>query len=303
MIKFEHYPVMLNEVIENLNIKKDGLYVDGTIGGAGHAIEICKKGGRLIGIDRDETALKVAGERLKKYEPELVHSNFANIKEVLGERKIDGAILDLGVSSYQLDEASRGFSYHNEANLDMRMDTSQELTAEIVINTYGEKELYRIIKEYGEERFAKSIARNIVKNRPIKTTIELVEIIKKSIPPKNRFADKHPAKRTFQAIRIEVNCELSSIKNAIKDFAGCLNPGARLAIISFHSLEDRIVKEEFNNLANSKCTCPSNLPLCACNANKIEFKLITKKPILPTKQELETNNRSHSAKLRVIEKI
>ena len=294
---------MLNEVIENLNIKKNGIYVDGTIGGAGHAIEICKSGGALIGIDRDKTALNAASKRLKEYSPELHHSNFTNIKEILNGREIDGAILDLGVSSHQLDESSRGFSYHNEANLDMRMDSTQELTAEIIVNTYDEKELCRIIKEYGEERFAKSIARNIVKNRPIRTTIELSEIIKKSIPPKIRFNDKHPSKRTFQAIRIEVNNELGSIKSAIKDFAQSLNYGGRLAVISFHSLEDRIVKEEFNNLANPKCTCPPNLPICGCNAKNLEFRLITKKPILPSPTELKKNPRSHSAKLRIIEKI
>ncbi|MCL2740357.1 MAG: 16S rRNA (cytosine(1402)-N(4))-methyltransferase RsmH [Oscillospiraceae bacterium] len=302
-MKFTHYPVMLNEVIENLNVKKDGLYVDGTLGGGGHALEICKAGGKLIGIDRDKTALEAANERLKEYQPELVHSNFADITEILKERKIDGAILDLGVSSHQLDEISRGFSYHSEATLDMRMDTTQELTAEIVVNTYSEKELAKIIKEYGEERFAKSIARNIVKNRPIKTTTELSEIIKKSIPARIRFADKHPAKRTFQAIRIEVNSELSSIKMAIKDFAAHLAPGGRLCIISFHSLEDRIVKEEFARLAKPRCTCPPSLPICGCNALAPEFKLITKKPITPSPTELSQNPRSHSAKLRVLEKL
>jgi len=303
MSEFKHIPVLLAEVIEGLNIKENGLYVDGTIGGAGHTIEICRRGGMIIGIDRDEEALKVARERLKKFDIELVHSNFMNIKEILGDRKIDGAILDLGVSSYQLDEAERGFSYHNEAKLDMRMDKSQELTAEIVVNTYEESELSRILKEYGEERYARQIARNIIKNRPIKTTIKLVEVIKRSIPAKVRFADKHPAKRTFQAIRIEVNGELDSIKYAIKDFADCLNAGGRLVIITFHSLEDRIVKEEFNNLANPKCVCPPSLPICGCGADKSNFRLITKKPIIPSEKEIKENIRSHSAKLRIIERV
>jgi len=296
---FKHTPVMLDEAIYNLQIKEGGLYVDGTIGGGSHALEICKLGGFLIGIDRDNAAIEASEEKLKKYAPELIHSQFSSIKEILGERKVDGAILDLGVSSYQLDEIGRGFSYRNEGRLDMRMDLSQALTAEGVVNTYSESELARIIKTYGEERFAKQIARNIVKNRPIQTTLQLVEIIKKSVP----YQDKHPAKRTFQALRIEVNSELAEIASAITGFANSLNPHGRLAIISFHSLEDRIVKEEFKQLATPKCTCPPNLPICTCNVNKTDFKIITKKPITPTPEELESNPRSHSAKLRILERL
>ena len=309
-MEFIHKPVLLEECIEGLNIKPDGIYVDGTLGGAGHSKEIIKrlstKEGILIGIDRDEEALKAAGEKLKDYSNvKYVHGNHDDIKNLLeniGIYAVDGILLDLGVSSYQLDERSRGFSYIGDARLDMRMDKSQELTAEYVVNNYTEEELANIIYEYGEERFARNIASNIVKqrkNKKIETTFELVDIIKKSIPL-SKQNDGHPAKRTFQAIRIEVNDEIKPLYNTVKQSIEMLKDGGRLCIITFHSLEDRAVKKAFQE-AEGKCTCPKYLPYCVCGC-KSEGKIINKKPIIATKEEQEKNSRSKSAKLRIFEK-
>ena len=309
-MKFEHKPVLLQECIEGLQIKPNGIYVDGTMGGAGHSIEIVKRlsdDGLLIGIDRDEEALKASKERLEKYKNvTYVHDNHDNIKEILQKLKInqvDGILLDLGVSSYQLDERNRGFSYLGENELDMRMDKSQELTAKRVVNYYSEKELANIIYEYGEERFSRQIAKNICnyrKEKTINTTKELVDIIEKSIP-KSKQNDGHPAKRTFQAIRIEVNNEIKPLYNTVKDCIDCLKPQGRLCIITFHSLEDRAVKNAYIE-AKGKCTCPPDLPYCVCGAKTLG-KMITKKPIIATKEEQEENSRSKSAKLRIFEKI
>lgn len=308
---FKHISVLLNECIEGLKIKNDGIYVDCTLGGAGHSSVILQhlgENGRLIGIDQDKDALKAAGERLKDFNnATLVHSNFENLKNVLDNLEIDGVdgiLIDLGVSSYQLDNAERGFSYMQDAPLDMRMNREEEFSAYEVINTYTAEQLFRIIKEYGEEKFAKRIADFIVKAREeksIETTFELVEIIKSAIPAKARREGPHPAKRTFQAIRIEVNRELAIISNTIKDGVEKLNKGGRMAIITFHSLEDRIVKKTYKDLTNP-CTCPSSLPVCVCN-NKPIVKIITRKPIEASEEELEYNPRSRSAKLRVIEKL
>lgn len=308
-MEFKHKPVMLAESIEGLKIKSDGIYVDGTLGGAGHSKEIIKKltsQGKLVGIDRDEEALEAAKNNLKEFSNiTYVHDNHDNIKNILSQLyidKVDGILLDLGVSSYQLDERNRGFSYLGENILDMRMDKSQELTAETVVNQYSEQELANLIYEYGEERFSRQIARNICKAReeePIKTTKELTEIIERSIP-KSKQKDGHPAKRTFQAIRIEVNNEIKPLYNTIKDCIECLNEGGRLCVITFHSLEDRAVKNAFIE-AQGKCTCPSDLPYCVCGAKSLG-KIITKKPITATKEELEENIRSKSAKLRIFEK-
>ena len=309
-MKFEHKPVMLQECIEGLQIKPNGIYVDGTMGGAGHSIEIVKrlsKDGRLIGIDRDEEALKASKERLAEYKNvTYIHDNHDNIKEILQKleiNQVDGILLDLGVSSYQLDERNRGFSYLGENELDMRMDKGQELTAKRVVNYYSEKELANIIYEYGEERFSRQIAKNICnyrKEKTINTTKELVDIIEKSIP-KSKQNDGHPAKRTFQAIRIEVNNEIKPLYNTVKDCIDCLKPQGRLCIITFHSLEDRAVKNAYIE-AKGKCTCPSDLPYCVCGAKTLG-KIITKKPIIATKEEQEENSRSKSAKLRIFEKI
>ena len=304
-MEFNHIPVLLKECIEELKIKEDGIYVDGTMGGAGHSIEIVKRlseKGLLIGIDRDGDAINVAKDRLKKFKNvEYYNDNHDNIKNILNGRKVDGILLDLGVSSYQIDDESRGFSYTKETNLDMRMDKTQSLTAEKVINTYSEDDLANIIFEYGEEKFARKIARNICeyrKEKDIKTTKQLVEIIEKSIPYKE---DGHPAKRTFQAIRIEVNNEIKPLYNTITDSIECLKQGGRLCVITFHSLEDRAVKKAYaDNIG--KCTCPKDLPYCICG-NKKMGEIITKKPIIPTKEEIEKNPRSKSAKLRVFEKI
>lgn len=308
-MEFKHLPVMLNEVIEGLNIKPNGIYVDGTLGGAGHSKEILKKlsnEGKLIGIDRDEEALKAAKENLKDFTNVIyVHDNHDNIKNILKElniEKVDGILLDLGVSSYQLDERNRGFSYLGDNSLDMRMDKSQNIDAKFVVNTYKEDDLSKIIYEYGEERFSRQIAKNIClyrKNKKIETTKELVEIIEKSIPA---FAKKdgHPAKRTFQAIRIEVNNEIKPLYNTVKDSIEVLKPCGRLAIITFHSLEDRAVKNAFME-ASGKCTCPSDLPYCVCGAKKVG-NIITKKPIVASIKEQEENSRSKSAKLRIFEK-
>ena len=309
-MKFEHKPVLLQECIEGLQIKPDGIYVDGTMGGAGHSIEIVKRlsnKGKLIGVDRDEEALKASKERLAEYtNVTYVHDNHDNIKEILqklGINQVDGILLDLGVSSYQLDERNRGFSYLGENELDMRMDKSQELTAKKIVNYYSEKELANIIYEYGEERFSRQIAKNICnyrKEKTINTTKELVDIIEKSIP-KSKQNDGHPAKRTFQAIRIEVNNEIKPLYNTVKDCIDCLKPQGRLCIITFHSLEDRAVKNAYIE-AKGKCTCPPDLPYCVCGAKTLG-KIITKKPIIATKEEQEENSRSKSAKLRIFEKI
>ena len=308
-MNFEHKPVLLKECIEGLNINPNGIYVDGTLGGAGHSIEIIKKlsnKGLLIGIDRDEEALKASKERLSKYQNVIyVHDNHDNIKEILQELKIDkvdGILLDLGDSSYQLDEKNRGFSYLGENELDMRMDKNQDLTAKVVVNEYTEKELANIIYEYGEERFSRQIAKNICqyrKQKTINTTKELVEIIEKSIP-KSKQNDGHPAKRTFQAIRIEVNNELKPLYNTVMDSIECLKPEGRLCIITFHSLEDRAVKNAYID-AKGKCTCPSDLPYCVCGAKSLG-KIITRKPVIASEQEQEENSRSKSAKLRIFEK-
>lgn len=308
---FVHKSVLLYECIEGLNIKENGIYVDGTLGGAGHSSEIIKrlsKTGRLIGIDRDTDALEAAKEKLKDFENvTYYHGNHDNIKEILSNLKIDkvdGILLDLGVSSYQLDERNRGFSYLGENILDMRMDKTQELDAKFVINNYKEEDLAKIIFEYGEERFSRQIAKNICterKTKEIKTTKQLVEIIEKSIPAKFKNKDSHPAKRTFQAIRIEVNDEIKPLYQTVVDSIDCLKSGGRLCIITFHSLEDRAVKNAYND-QEGKCICPPGLPYCACGAVK-KGKNITKKPIIPTKEEMKENSRSKSAKLRIFEKI
>lgn len=310
-MNFVHKSVLLDECIEGLNIKPNGIYVDGTLGGAGHSSEIIKKlsdQGKLIGIDRDDEALKAAKERLKEYSNvTYYHGNHDDIKEILEDlniEKVDGILLDLGVSSYQLDERNRGFSYLGENVLDMRMDKTQKLDAKIVVNNYKEEELAKIIYDYGEERFSRQIAKNICierKKQEITTTKQLVDIIEKSIPAKFRSKDSHPAKRTFQAIRIEVNDEIKPLYQTVLNSIECLKPGGRLCIITFNSLEDRAVKNAYID-AEGKCICPPGLPYCACGAIK-KGKIITKKPILPTKEEMENNSRSKSAKLRIFEKI
>lgn len=308
-MEFKHQPVLLEECITGLNIKKDGIYVDGTLGGAGHSYEIAKqlsKEGRIIGIDRDEEALLAAKKKLKDYSNiTYLHGNHDNIEELLqgiGINQVDGILLDLGVSSYQLDERARGFSYMGDSILDMRMDQTQKLTAQIVINEYPEEKLASIIEDYGEEKFAKKIAATIVKQRqiqPIQTTMQLVEIIKKSIPLAKQ-KEGHPAKRTFQAIRIEVNNEIEPLKETITQCVTCLKQGGRLCVITFHSLEDRAVKQAYLEL-EGKCTCPKDLPYCVCGYHS-EGKIINKKPIIASKQEQEENTRSKSAKLRIFEK-
>lgn len=309
-IQFHHVPVMLMPCIEALSINENGIYADGTLGGAGHSTEIAKRlsGGLLIGFDRDPAAIKVSSSRLAPFGERinLVNRNFSEVKTVLRElqiRGLDGALLDLGVSSHQLDEASRGFSYMHDAPLDMRMNPNDALSAYDVVNRYSEEQLCDIIFSYGEERWAKRIAEFIIKERtssPITTTGQLVEVIKKAVPKSARKDGPHPAKRTFQAIRIEVNNELGGLKQAVIDFADSLNPGGRLAIITFHSLEDRIVKTAFRELEKG-CTCPADYPICVCG-KKSAGKVITRKPILPDEQELEMNPRARSAKLRVFEK-
>lgn len=306
-MKFEHIPVLLNETIEGLNIKRDGIYVDGTIGGAGHSKKIIERlsmEGMLIGIDRDEEALKAAEKNLEGYKNfKLVHGNHDDIKQILEDlkiEKVDGILLDLGVSSYQLDEKERGFSYLGDNELDMRMDKTQKLTAKTVVNTYSEEELSEIIYKYGEERFSRVIAKNICiqrKIKPIETTGELVKIIEKSKP---FTKEGHPAKKTFQAIRIEVNDELKPLHNTVMDSIECLNENGRLCIITFHSLEDRAVKEAYIE-AQGKCKCPKDLPYCVCGSKSLG-KIINKKPIEATEEEKEENSRSKSAKLRIFEK-
>lgn len=312
-MEFNHYSVLLNETIENLNIKPDGIYADGTLGGGGHAYQVASRlseKGRLIGIDQDADAIAAAGERLKEFGDKItiIRSNYANMKEELhriGVEKVDGIVLDLGVSSFQLDTPERGFTYRDEnAPLDMRMDDRQSLTAKDIVNGYSEMDLYRIIRHYGEDKFAKNIAKHIVQERakkPIETTGELTEIIRASIPMKVQVTGGHPAKRTFQAIRIELNKELEVLQNNLDDMIDLLNPGGRICIITFHSLEDRIVKTNFKRNENP-CTCPSDFPVCVCG-KKSKGKVVTRKPILPSEEELEVNSRSKSAKLRVFERV
>ncbi len=311
MSEFHHISVLLNECLEGLAIKPDGIYVDGTLGGAGHSGQIAKRltTGMLIGIDRDTVALKVAGERLAPYADrvKLVHANFCQIEKVLQELGIsgvDGILMDLGVSSPQLDEAERGFSYMADAPLDMRMNREDAITAKTVVNTWSQEELKRILYTYGEERYAPQIAGAICRARaqkPIETTLELVDIIRSAMPPAALREKQHPAKRSFQAIRIAVNDELDSVEKAMADAIPMLKPGGRLAVITFHSLEDRIVKTSMAEAAKG-CTCPPNFPVCVCG-NKPKVRLISRKPIVATQEELEVNPRSRSAKLRVCEKL
>lgn len=310
-LEFKHVSVLLDECIEGLNIKPDGIYVDGTLGGGGHSKEIAKRleNGMLVGIDQDKNAIKKAREVLKPYEDKVifVNDNFSNIKNILFKLNIegiDGLLLDLGVSSHQLDEGERGFSYKQDAKLDMRMNSKAKLSAWDIVNSYSEQELHRIIKDYGEERWAKRIAEFICierEEKTIDTTLELVEVIKKAIPSGARKGGPHPARRTFQAIRIEVNDELEIIKKTIMDAVKQMKRGGRICIITFHSLEDRIVKETFKELSLS-CVCPPELPVCMCD-KKREVKIITKKPIISTDEELGENSRARSAKLRIAEKI
>lgn len=309
-MKFRHIPVLLQETIDSLNIKKDGIYVDCTLGGGGHSREILKRlspKGKLIGIDEDISAIDAAKENLSEFQNVIyVHRNFCYIKEILNELEIssvDGILMDLGVSSYQLDNSDRGFSYMKDAPLDMRMDRDNSLSAYEVVNKYGREELYSILKDYGEEKFANRIVNSIVREReksPINTTLQLVDIIRRAIPMKFQ-KDGHPAKRTFQGIRIEVNKELKILDEALEDSVGKLGSGGRISVITFHSLEDRIVKSKFKNLENP-CTCPPDFPICVCNKKPV-VKLINKKPIVPTREEMERNPRSNSSKLRTAEKI
>lgn len=306
--EFKHIPIMLEQVLNGLDIKPDGIYVDGTLGGAGHSYEIAKRltdGGRLIGIDQDEAAIKAAGERLSEFGDRvtIVRNNYAqmvSILQSLGISYVDGILLDLGVSSYQLDTAERGFSYMEDAPLDMRMDTRQDKTAKDIVNNYSQAELTRIIRDYGEDRFAAKIADKIVtyrEKKTIETTGELVEIIKSAIPVKFRLTGGHPAKRTFQAIRIELNRELSVLEESIDGMIDLLADGGRMAVITFHSLEDRIVKSAFKR-AESPCTCPPDFPVCVCG-KKSKGSVVTRKPILPSIEEMEENPRAKSSKLRI----
>ena len=310
-MEFKHKSVLLYETVDQLNIKPDGIYVDGTLGGGGHSYEIASRlsdKGRLIGIDQDEDAIKAASERLKPFMDRvtIVRNNYCNMGKVLDELsidKVDGIMLDLGVSSYQLDTAERGFTYNVDAKLDMRMDQRQEVTARDIVNDYSEYDLYRIIRDYGEDRFAKNIAKHIVaarQKKPIETTFELNEIIKAAIPMKVRATGGHPSKRTYQAIRIELNRELEVLENSIDMMIDRLNKEGRLCIITFHSLEDRIVKVRYKNNENP-CTCPPSFPTCVCG-KKSKGKVITRKPIIPSEEELEENSRSKSSKLRVFER-
>lgn len=309
-MQFSHVPVMLEPVIRELNIKPDGIYVDGTLGGAGHSSVIASKltTGLLIGVDRDRDAIEAASGRLAPYGGRvmIVKDEYVNIPEILkahGIPGVDGILLDLGVSSWQLDAPERGFSYMNDAPLDMRMDREQLRTAADIVNEEDERELTRILREYGEEKFAGAIARRIVARRklePIRTTGELVGIVEESIPRKAKLKGGHPAKRTFQALRIALNGELDEISQAVEDLAGCLNPGGRFAVITFHSLEDRIVKDGFRTLENP-CVCPPDFPVCVCG-RKSKGRVLTRKPIFPDEEEIRLNPRAKSAKLRVFEK-
>ena len=310
-MEFEHKSVLLDETINGLNIKPDGIYVDGTLGGGGHAYEVCTRlgtKGSIIGIDQDAAAIEAADARLKDFGEKvtIVRSNYCDMKSrlhELGIDKVDGIILDLGVSSYQLDTAERGFSYREDAPLDMRMDTRQKMTARDIVNDYSEMDLYRVIRDYGEDKFAKNIAKHIVAQRgkdPIETTGQLTEIIRGAIPMKYQKKSGHPAKRTFQAIRIELNRELEVLRDTLDDMIELLNPGGRLCIITFHSLEDRIVKSAFKKNENP-CTCPPDFPVCVCG-NVSKGSIVTRKPILPSKYEREANSRSKSAKLRIFER-
>lgn len=310
-MEFSHYSVMLKETIEELKVKSDGIYVDGTLGGGGHAYEVCKRlsdAGHFYGIDQDAAAIAAASQRLSEFGDRvtIIRSNYCEMCKELRDRGVtgvDGIVLDLGVSSYQLDEADRGFTYREDAVLDMRMDQRQEKTARDIVNGYSEMDLYRIIRDYGEDKFAKNIAKHIVQARerqPIETTGELVEIIKAAIPAKIRMQKGHPAKQTFQAIRIELNRELEVLRDSLDDMIDFLNPGGRLCIITFHSLEDRIVKNAFRKNEHP-CTCPPDFPVCVCGKTP-KGKVVTRKPILPGEGELEENSRSKSAKLRVFER-
>jgi len=311
-MEFNHQSVLLEECIEGLNIRPGKIYVDGTLGGAGHSIKIVERlgaDGRLIGIDQDENAITIASTRLEQFKDQvdIVRSNYENMESILKDLKIDsvdGILLDLGVSSHQLDTVERGFSYNQDTVLDMRMDQRQSLTAKIIVNEYSEQELYRVIRDYGEDQFAKNIAKHICierKKKEIETTFELNEIIKNAIPAKMRVTRGHPSKKTYQAIRIECNRELEVLRNTIEKMIDLLSPQGRLCIITFHSLEDRIVKTTFRKCENP-CTCPSNFPVCVCG-NRSKGAAVTRKPILPLDQEISQNKRSKSAKLRIFEKV
>ena len=311
-MEFSHVSVLLKETVEQLNIRPDGIYVDGTLGGGGHAYEVLRRlspKGRLIGIDQDADAIKAAGERLLEFGSRvtIVRSNYCNMRlelQKLGIDRVDGILLDLGVSSFQLDSAERGFTYREDAPLDMRMDRRQAKTARDIVNEYSEQELFRVIRDYGEDKFAKNIAKHIAAARaikPIETTGELVEIIRRAIPAKVRMNGGHPAKKTFQAIRIELNGELEVLKNSLDDMIDLLKPGGRICVITFHSLEDRMVKTIFKTNENP-CTCPSHFPVCV-RGNKPKGRLAVKKPIVPGEEELTKNKRSKSSKLRVFERI
>ena len=311
-MEFSHYSVLLQETIDELHIRPDGIYVDGTLGGGGHAFQVCSRlneNGLFYGIDQDAAAIEAAGERLRCFgnQVTIIRSNYCRMVEELkarGVTGVDGIVLDLGVSSYQLDEADRGFTYREDAALDMRMDQRQEKTARDIVNGYSEMELYRVIRDYGEDKFAKNIAKHIVQARekkPVETTGELVEIIKAAIPAKIRMQKGHPAKQTFQAIRIELNRELEVLRDSLDDMIDFLNPGGRICIITFHSLEDRIVKNAFRTNEHP-CTCPPDFPVCVCGKVS-KGRVVTRKPVLPGEKELEENSRSKSAKLRVFERI
>ena len=309
---FEHVSVLLHETVDGLNVRPDGTYVDATLGGGGHAFEVCSRlgdKGRFIGIDQDADAIKAASERLAGFGEKvtIIRSNYRDMKpqlQAIGVDKVDGIVLDLGVSSYQLDTAERGFSYRADAPLDMRMDQRQKMTARDIVKGYSEAELYRVIRDYGEDRFAKNIAKHIVAERekaPIETTGQLNEIIRHSIPMKIQKTGGHPSKRTFQAIRIELNHELEVLRDSLDDMIDMLSPGGRICVITFHSLEDRIVKSAFRRNENP-CTCPSHFPVCVCGKVS-KGKVVTRKPILPSPEEQESNSRSKSAKLRIFERI
>ena len=311
-MEFSHYSVLLQETIDELHIRPDGIYVDGTLGGGGHAFQVCSRlneNGHFYGIDQDAAAIEAAGQRLRCFgnQVTIIRSNYCRMVEELkarGVTGVDGIVLDLGVSSYQLDEADRGFTYREDAALDMRMDQRQEKTARDIVNGYSEMELYRVIRDYGEDKFAKNIAKHIVQARekkPVETTGELVEIIKAAIPAKIRMQKGHPAKQTFQAIRIELNRELEVLRDSLDDMIDFLNPGGRICIITFHSLEDRIVKNAFRTNEHP-CTCPPDFPVCVCGKVS-KGRVVTRKPVLPGEKELEENSRSKSAKLRVFERI